>query len=417
MTIPGVDEEEAVLGAILTQGEVYQEAAMILEENDFYKEEHRLIWRAMTVLSTSGKKIDPVAVCSMLREKQALTRAGGTSGVSCLMDILFDTSNVAEYAKSVKSASIGRQLKLSGRRLMNDSTSPTERLDAAFADLIEINRRAAYGRRVGASEITNNILSNIIKGNGFELGVNTGFVELDSPFNGLRKKSFYILGARPSVGKSALALQIARNVAAEGKRVLYCSPEMSNEQLGARLLSIESGVPYEDIVRANVKEDYEDSLREAGERIDNYSIIIDDSSVQTVSQIKLKARQELDRGLSLVIVDYLQLLCAGDDDKAAVTKISKGLKAVAKDLNIPVLACSQVRRRYGQEPRRPSKDRLKGSGQQEQDADGVMLMWYPDKENISKVEVFIDKHRNGRRGQTMLKFDAATTRFEETEVW
>ena len=122
-------------------------------------------------------------------------------------------------------------------------------------------------------------------------------------------------------------------------------------------------------------------------------------------------------GLSLLVVDYLQLLCPDDDDKATVTKISKGLKAIAKDMNVPVLACAQLRRRYGQEPRRPDKSRIKGSGQIEQDADGVMLMWHPTRDNLAKTEVFIDKHRNGPLGQTVLRFDKATTKFEEAEVW
>lgn len=338
-----------------------------------------------------------------------------------MMDQLFDLGNIREYAEAVKDASTGRKLKQAGRKLMNDNIPPERRLDIGFSELVEINKSAAYGRRSKIGEVSNKIMSNVIEGNGFESGVWTGFEELDGPLNGLQKQSYYILGARPSIGKSALALQMSSNVAREGKLVLYISPEMSQQQLTVRLLSMESGVPYETIIKAgeghSLKEDDKDALVAANERIERLPIIIDDNSEQTVAQIKLKARQHLNEGLSLVVVDYLQLLCPEDDDKASVTKVSKGLKAIAKDLNIPVLACSQLRRRYGQEARRPDSSRLRGSGQIEQDADAIMLMWRPNRDDKSRIEVFIDKHRNGPLGQTILSFDKETTRFSETEIW
>lgn len=419
MDLPGSVEEEAVIGAVLTQGSLFQEAAMILEEKNFYREEFRLIWRAMSYLDGKAQKIDVISVKNVLAKKKCLTRAGGSSGISSLMDGLFDLSNLTYYALAVKDAFIGRELKTTGRKLMNDNIEPERRLDIGFSDLVEINKSAAYGRRSKIGEVSNKILSSVIDGNGFESGVWTGFAELDTPLNGLQKQSYYILGARPSIGKSALALQIASRIAQDGKLVLYISPEMSKEQLTMRLLSMESGVPYDNIIKSEfgIKEDDADALREANLVVETLPIIIDDNSEQSVSQIKLKARQHLNEGLSLVVVDYLQLLCPEDDDKASVTKVSKGLKAIAKDLNIPVLACSQLRRRYGQEQRRPDSSRLRGSGQIEQDADAIMLMWRPDRENKRKIEVFIAKHRNGPLGQTILDFNPETTKFCETELW
>jgi len=299
---------------------------------------------------------------------------------------------------------------------MNDDVSSHNRLDIAYAELAEINERATYGESSSVAEVSSHLMSNIIDGNGFLGGVKTGFYNLDDPLNGLQKKHLIILGARPSGGKSAMALQIAVNAARGGGNVLFFSPEMTKEQLGTRLLSMESGVPYKKLDRqVDLKEEERDSLRDALDTIKLLNITIDDTSSQNVAQIKLKSRQH--KGLSLVIVDYLQLLCEGDDDKAAVTKISRDLKAMAKDLKIPVLACSQVRRRYGQEPRRPNKSMLKGSGQQEQDADSVILLWFPEKSNLGKVEAFLDKNRHGPLGQTMLEFDLETTRFTEREVW
>ena len=418
MDLPGVESEEAVLGAILANGGCYKEAALHLVETDFYSEPHRLLWRSMTALDEDGKAIDAISVQDKLKQHKCLTRIGGVRALSSLMDILFDTSNVAAYAKMVKSASMGRELKTTGRKLMNDNISPERRLDIGFSDLTEINKSASYGNKVAAGAVSAGILSSIIGGNGFGSGVKTGFHGLDTPLNGLQKQSYYILGARPSIGKSALALQISRNVAATGAPVLYISPEMSKEQLTIRLLSMESSVPYDDIVKNEVmKEDDKDALVTAHEFINSIPLFIDDASTQSVANIRLKARQQSGDGLGLLVIDYLQLLCPDDDDKASVTKVSKGLKAIAKDLSIPVLVCSQLRRRYGQEPRRPDSSRLRGSGQIEQDADAILLVWRPTRENHGRIEVFISKHRNGPLGQVMLDFDLKTTRFTETDVW
>ena len=419
MTTPGIEEEEALLGAILNHGAAYQEVAIIVEHTDFYKEENRLIWRGMTELNNRGKKIDPVAVLTILKEKRCLTKAGGAKYVSSLVDTLADVSNAKYYAQEVNNASRGRELKRAGRKMSNDDVSPQKRLDMAFEDLAEINKRACYSKSISVGDVSADIMSTIIEGNGFHGGVKTGFYNLDMPLNGLKPQSYYVLGARPSIGKSALALQIAQNVSRTGKRVLYISPEMSQQQLVFRLLSMESAVPYEKITRGeDLKDEERDSLVEANDRIKLLPITIDDSSDQSVVNIRLKSRQcAVGSGLDLLIVDYLQLLCPEDDDKASVTKISKGLKAIAKDLEIPVLVCSQLRRRYGQEPRRPDSSRLRGSGQIEQDADAILLMHRPDRDNKRKIEVFISKHRNGPLGQTMLEFDLDTTRFTEREVW
>jgi replicative DNA helicase len=421
MTIPGIEAEEALLGAILNHGAAYHEAATIInDQNDIYKEEYRLIWRAMEELNNEGKKIDPTSVEIVLRRHEVLTRAGGAAMLRSLFDALADVGNVAFYAKAVNDAARGRDLKREGRRMMNDSIPPHVRLDIAYSGLAEINERAAHGRRVSIGDVTSQIMADRTNGNGSRDRLKTGFYNLDVPLGGLQAQHLIILGARPSIGKSALALQIAMNVAEKGGHVLFVSPEMTQKQLGTRLLSIKSGVPYKLIdEEKELKADDEDALNSALDTTRLLPITIDDASAQTVTQIKLKARQCAgeSRGLALVVVDYLQLLCEGDDDKAAVTKISKGLKAMAKDLEVPVLACSQLRRRYGHEPKRPDKSRLKGSGQQEQDADSIILIWNPTDEP-HRVEAFIDKNRHGPLGQTMLKLNLETTRFtEKGEVW
>ncbi|MCK5016061.1 MAG: hypothetical protein KAS32_03225, partial [Candidatus Peribacteraceae bacterium] len=234
MTVPGHDEEEAVLGAILTQGASYQEAAVIIKEEDFYDERFRLVWRAMTKLSNSGKKIDVVSVCTMLKEHRCLTRAGGSSSISGLLDILFDVGNIKYYAERVNSAARGRELKRTGRKMMDDNTPAHRRLDIAYTELVEINERAAYGESTSVGEVSSQLMADIVEGNGLLGGIKTGFYNLDEPLNGLQKQHLIILGARPSGGKSAMALQIAVGVAKQGGNVMFFSPEMTKEQLNMR---------------------------------------------------------------------------------------------------------------------------------------------------------------------------------------
>ena len=196
--------------------------------------------------------------------------------------------------------------------------------------------------------------------------------------------------------------------------VLFISPEMSKEQLGRRLLSLESDVSYQRILKSQyISKVNSEALRDAYDRIRTLPLVIDDSSHQTLQDVRIKARRMQSRGgLDLLIVDYLQLLAAGDDSKEEVTRISKGLKAIAKDLMIPVWAVSQMSRsvRY-RESKRPELEDLRGSGQLEQDADVVMFLWFPTTDR-KKIEVFIEKHRNGPLGSATYKFDPDTTKFE-----
>ena len=414
MIVPGSEEEVAVLGAILVQGSCYQDAAAHVVEADFFREEHRLIWRAMAALEEKGDRIDPVSVASKLKEKRCLTRAGGSLGISAMMDSLFDVQNVAHYAKHVKSASEGRELKRIGKNLMLDEIKPEQRMDIAFSALSDLNQRSGMGNAARVGDIAGGIMSDIVDGNGFDVGIKMGFTELDEPLSGLNKESLIVLAARPSIGKSAFSLQVALNVAKRNVPVLYVSPEMSNRQLTKRLLSMMSDVPYSKIMNSKgLTEKDMLRLKEAREQLDTIPLTIDDSSDHTVASVKLAARSRARAGLGLLIVDYLQLLCEGDDSKEAVTIVSKGLKAIAKDLNIPVWAVSQLSRSIVyRDSQRPTLSDLRGSGQIEQDADAVLMLWkVAPKKNPDKIEIFIEKHRNGPLGQTTLNFDKETTKF------
>jgi replicative DNA helicase len=408
--VRGVDEEAAVLGAILTDGLLYKTVADTLLESDFYKEEHRLIWRSMTAIANEGGSIDSLTVTGRFKKDRDLTRAGGSSYISSLADQLPDVNNIKYYALKVKESSNGRRLRVVGQRLQDDEVPPNERIEVALGSLTEILKSVPGSREAKVGDVAADIFKNLLNGNGKNKGLMIGFPELDVALDGLNKDSLVVLGARPSIGKSAFALQVSYNVASAGKCVLYVSPEMSKEQLTLRLLSVVSGIPYMRIKNGKLPHHEMDKIKEAKNVIVNLPLIIDDTAEQTVESSRMAARRlQASSGIDLLVVDYLQLLCAGDDSKEAVTVVSKGLKAIAKDLHIPVLAVTQLSRNIEyRDDKRPKLSDIRGSGQIEQDADAVLFIWNPSK---TKVEVFIEKNRNGPLGATTLTFDKDTTKF------
>lgn len=408
--VKGVDEEVALLGALMIDGKQYIQAAQILQESDFYKEEHRLIWRAMTDLYNKETSIDIISVIGRLRDIKDLTRAGGASYVSELGDTLADTANIEFYAKEVKKSSSSRKLAVVGKRLQDHSVDPGERIDIAFSGLNEIAKVAINSNEARIGDIATQVYQDVLNQNGKTRGVMIGFPGIDRALDGINQDELIVLGARPSVGKSAFSLQVAWNIAKQGKRVFYVSPEMSKMQLTMRLLSMQSGVPYMAIKGARVSPTEMERVKDARDMIINLPLDIDDSPDQTIESVRLQARRmQAGNGISLLMVDYLQLLCKGDDSKEAVTVVSKGLKGIAKDLHIPVWAVTQLSRQLEyRDDKRPRLSDIRGSGQLEQDADVCMFIW-----NVSsaKTEVFIEKNRNGPLGATTLRFDKETTKF------
>lgn len=406
----GSEEEAAVLGAALLDRAAFTIASDIITEKHFYREQHRLIWRAMLRLAQEDKPIDLVSVSGKLKEQKCLTRAGGSVYLSGLTDSCPDVANVSHYAEQVKTAWSGRELQSIGNTLQDDSISPKQRLDIGISALTEVVKTSVPNRESSAGDIISDIYENVLKGNGKNHGVRIGFTELDAALDGINKDDFIVIGARPSVGKSAFTLQVGLNVARNGQHVLYLSPEMSKLQLGMRLLSLESGVPYAKIKSGKLSQDELKRVGDAKHAILNLPLVIDDSPDQTIESVRLQARSMQARtGLDLLLIDYLQLLCEGDDSKEAVTKVSRGLKSIAKDLHIPVWAVTQLSRQIEyRDDKRPHLSDVRGSGQIEQDCDAVLFIWTP---NQKKTEVFIEKNRNGPLGSCMLTFDKETTKF------
>lgn len=409
----GRSEETAVLGSLLIDGSMIEEVSLILKERDFFSEQHKLIWRAMQSLTQDGKPIDVLTVASELRDHKCLTRAGGAAYISSLTDYVPDIANVCYYAKEVKKESASKDLVRVGNNLTDEGIPVTDRLEIGLNALSNLVQESTRSKEVRISEVMSKLMTDIEDGVDAIGGIKTGFSDLDKHLLGLSPGDFVVVGARPSVGKSAFALQVAANIAKQNKSVLYVSPEMTEDQLARRLLASESGVPYEKLlVPSSLTDSDKKKIIEQNQNIKRLPLIIDDSASQTLADVRVKARRVQARGgLDFIIVDYLQLLCPGDDSKEEVTKISKGLKALAKDLEIPVLGITQLSRNLEyRDDKRPRLSDIRATGQIEQDADIIMFLWYPEP-TTPIVEIFIEKHRNGPLGAAKYTFNKDTTRF------
>ncbi len=407
-------EEAAVLGGLLLDGSMFSEVSAVLQERDFFSEQNRLIWRAMVSLTLDGKPIDLISVTGELRAHTCLTKAGGSVYVSGLVDSVQDVKNILYYAQQVKKESVDRDLVRIGSRLKDKRTAIETRIEVAFSSLNDLSGELVQSKEMRISDVLQGILSDIESGKGQEGEIKTGFHELDRSLLGFGAGDLIVIGARPSIGKSSFALQIASKVAKQSKNVFYVSPEMTEAQLGRRLLSAQSGVPYIKLLKPkSLTEKEKETLRETSKATSVLPLTIDDTSMQSVDEVRIKARRMQARGgIDLLIVDYLQLLCPGDDSKEEVTKVSKGLKALAKDLGIPVIAVTQLSRNVEyRDDKKPKLSDIRGSGQIEQDSDTVMFLWYPEKDKPI-MEVFIDKNRNGPLGAALYEFDRHTTKFK-----
>jgi replicative DNA helicase len=243
----------------------------------------------------------------------------------------------------------------------------------------------------------------------------TGMIRFDSVTGGLKPSDLIIIGARPSIGKSALGLHLSRIFALKGNKVLFISLEMSSEQISRRLLAAESGVPYSRIEEGYMSGGQAARLVEANERLADIPLVVDDKAGQSVSDIRVKAMREQARGgVDLIVVDYLQKAAVDETSFADVTAVSNGLKALAKDLKIPVVALCQLSRSIeNRDSRRPQLSDLKQSGAIEADADLVAFLWYPRLGSMDELEFDLQKHRNGGLGQVLLAFDKNRQQFEE----
>jgi replicative DNA helicase len=437
------DAEQAVLGAMLLDQDAALKAAEILDDTMFYREGHRLLFRSMLALTERGDVIDPVTLRDELSRRGDLDRAGGMEYIAALIDVVPTAANVDYHAKIVRDKAVLRRLIEAATRIIQDVYETrghaAEVLDVAEHQIFEVAQFRRAQDFVRLKELIWPTMERIeqLQGRASALtGVPTGFNDLDEYTAGLQKSDLVILAARPSMGKTAFALNIVQHASiTHSKKVALFSLEMSKDQLVQRLLCSEGFVDAQKLRRGKLQdEDYPKLARAAG-LLSSAHIWIDDSAGLTPLSVRSKARRlKAEHDIDLVVVDYLQLMQGPEDldnRQQEISYISRSLKALAKELDVPVLALSQLSRapeQRGGEHRRPQLSDLRESGAIEQDADVVLFIYReemyvtptPEGRKLDKdgndierkAELIVGKQRNGPTGTISLIFEKRFTRFD-----
>lgn len=421
--------EQAVLGSMLVSKDAVQAAVEILKPEDFYREDNKEIYAAMMDIYSVGKEIDMITVTEQLKLRGTLERVGGTQNLATLIDNVPTTSNIERYVEIVEQKATSRNLIKVTSDIMKVSYAQTEELDAIIEqaekgifDLAQNRNSKSYS---GMKEILVTTLDSIEKmyENKAKLsGMESGFIDLDEKISGLNDSDLIIVAARPAMGKSAFVLNIASYVAMYNKvPVMIFNLEMSKEQLVKRILSSESEIDSMKLNNAILEQEDWIKMADASNRLADVPIYIDDTPVLTPSEIRAKCRKaKLEKNIGLIIIDYLQLMeskTANGSRQQEISEISRGLKILAKELNVPVIALSQLSRATeSRADHRPMLSDLRESGSIEQDADIVMFLHredYYDKETEKKnvAEVIIAKNRHGETGTVELAWLGKYTKF------
>jgi replicative DNA helicase len=421
-----IEAEQSVLGSLMIDKNAVVKVADLLIPEDFYRPNHQQIYEAVLDLFAKSQPIDILTVSSRLKEKNILDEAGGMSYLSQLVNTVPTSSHIAHYAKIVNKKHVLRELISASYEIselaFKEDHETSELLDEAEKRIFQISQKNIGPAFRHVKEDLKNAferIDDLHKQKGKLRGVATGFRQLDNTLAGLQKSDLIILAARPSLGKTSLALDIARHAALREKvTVGVFSIEMSREQVVDRLVAAEANVDLWKIRTGRLStegspNDFE-LIQDAMAKLSEASIYIDDAPMPTVMQMRAMARRlQGETGLGLLVVDYIQLLTASirtDSLVQEMTEISRSLKALARELNIPVIAISQLSRAVEQRPNQiPRLSDLRESGSIEQDADVVMFIYREDrvKENTAKqnmADIIVAKHRNGPLGKITVHF-------------
>ncbi len=429
-----LDAERAVIGAMLVSEPAVAVISETLEAEDFYSETHRVLYGAMMRLAAKGEPIDQLTLSDELRSVGEFDRVGGRQYVFRLVESVPTAANAGRYAEIVRSKSLLRAVIDAGSRITEEAFSEpddvTQALDAAEQLIYGVSNRKLKEHLAPLSELAPGALEMIqrlYEQEGEVTGVETGFEDLDRLTTGFHKSDLVILAARPAMGKTAMALNALWHAASTKKApVAIFSLEMSKEQLVQRLISQTTRIRTQDLRSGNVKaEDWPKLVRGVAE-VGQAPIWIDDTAGITLMEMRAKVRRLASRliaqggpPLSLVVVDYLQLMIGGrqENRQQEVAEISRGLKVLARDLDVPVLAIAQLSRAVEQRhDKRPLLSDLRDSGSIEQDADMVMFLYRdeyynPDSDDKGIAEVIVGKHRNGPTGKIQLAWLEQYTKF------
>jgi replicative DNA helicase len=416
-----VEAERSILGAVLLDKEAMVKVAEFLRTEHFYEPKHGLIYESIMELFDEGLPIDLVTLSDRLKAKRRLSQVGGRTYLAELVESVPTAAHAEEYGQIVKSLSMRRRLISAAARIDEiaylEDREVSQILDESEQSLFSISQESLRSKFVHVRDLLKDAYEraeSIDQKKDKLTGVPTGFKMLDSVLGGLQASDLIILAARPSVGKTALALDIARHAAVvEKKKVAFFSLEMSDLQLMDRLLGMQARVPFWDLRMGKLKDESFERLADAMGQLAESELMIDDTPGQGVLEVRTKARRlQVERGVDLIVVDYLQLLHSRNLENRVqeVSEISMGMKTLARELKVPVLVLSQLSRAVeSRADRIPQLSDLRESGSIEQDADVVIFLhreeqYNPETEHKGVSDMIIAKHRNGPTGRYELAF-------------
>ncbi len=433
-----IEAEQSVLGSLMLDKDAVIKVADLVSPSDFYKGAHNSIYETMLALYEEREPIDVLSLANKLDEKGKLDAVGGSSYLASLVNVVPSASNVVHYAKVVQKKSLLRRLITAASEIVEmgfDEEEDVQKvLDDAEQRLFGVSQKYLKQDFVPIRSILEdafNRIDELHKSDKAFRGVPTGFTDLDNLLSGLQNSDLVILAARPSVGKTSFALDIARQIGVQSKvPVGLFSLEMSSDQLVDRMIAAQAGVDLWRLRTGKLQTEGDDNdFQKIGEAIGILSeapIFIDDTSSANIMEMRTMARRlQSEHKLGLIIIDYLQLMegrsRGGDNRVQEISEISRGLKQLAKELNVPVIALSQLSRAVESRPDQiPKLSDLRESGSIEQDADVVMFLYRedrvkPDTPNKGIADVIIAKHRNGPVGKVSLFFEENSTTFKNLE--
>jgi replicative DNA helicase len=429
-----MEAEQAVLGAMLIEREAISKVAELLRPEDCYREAHRLIYNAMLELFNKNDAVDMVTVIEFLRKEDKLEAAGGIAYVTSLANSVPTAANVLYHARIVEEKALLRQLINAATNIAGMGYEGSEEvatiLDSAEKMILSVSSRKMGGEFTPIKSIifdAFNKIEQLYASKGSITGLSTGFKDLDKLTSGLQPSDLILIAARPSMGKTAFVLNIAQHIGiAEKKAVAFFSLEMSKEQLVQRMLCAESAIDSQRLRIGELEAKDWTKLVSGADRLSAAPIFIDDTAGITVMEMRSKARRlKIEHNLSLIIIDYLQLMQGSGKGKGSenrqqeISEISRSLKALAREINVPVIALSQLSRSVeSRQVKKPMLSDLRESGSLEQDADIVAFLYRddyynPDSEQKNITEVIIAKHRNGPVDTVQLFFHKQFTKFSD----
>jgi replicative DNA helicase len=430
-----INAETAVLSAMMIDNFSVAKGIEIINESHFYKTAHRIIFKAITELFEENTEVDIITLINKLELKGELDKVGGKAYINELSDVVLSSANIEYHANIVLEKALLRDLINTANQIIKTCYDPdgpaVEVVDWEEQQIFRIAEMPNRKTFMSVSQLVPPTLENIEEVSTSKsgvIGIPTGFTRLDAEIGGLRKGQLVVVAARPAMGKTSFALNIAFHAAMfHDKKIGIFTLEMSNEELIMRLLSSSAEVPMESMLKGtNMDSSKMQHIVNMAEQIAKREIYIDDSGSTTVMDIRAKSRRlkaEI-KGLDLIVIDYMQLMSTkklNENRQQEISEISRGLKVLAKELDVPVLALSQLNRGLeSREDKRPRLSDLRESGAIEQDADIVMFIYRDDYYNRDSekkgiAEIIISKNRHGATGMVELKFIRENTRFEDKE--